>query len=84
MINANVGITRNDPMSEPHTFVSKPRFDPGDCLEGEHKVHPYIGFAHRPGFGLPAILVTLKSYNFGMIQFFYSNCQFFLSQDNKT
>ena len=55
-------ITRNEPMTENHTFVSRHRFDSGYCLEGEHKVRPYIDFAHRLGFGLPAILVTLNPF----------------------
>ena len=38
-------ITRNEPMTETHTFVSKHRFDSGYCLEGEHKVPPLHSFS---------------------------------------
>jgi hypothetical protein len=33
-------ITRNEPMTETHTFVSKHRFDSGYCLESEHTFRP--------------------------------------------
>jgi hypothetical protein len=61
----------------PYTLFFGCWFVSGFSLAGEHKVRPYIGFAHRLGFGLTCNFCTGRS-EYNILTAFFNNLTFSL------